>query len=763
MSQKYPLQETLSPINREGRDRINENWARIMAYFEHVQLQIKALAGGREVGELIARLEQAIENAETDVQKYIVLVDTTVKQAIEANNTATQDAIAANNAALQTALDTVAARLIEVTQAISNAETATEDATNAKNAAIQATQDAQVAIDTMQSLIDNFGSRGAWSSTTQYFKNNLVGLDGRTYIALQENINTPVTNQSVWTLFADKGAQGAEGPRGLPGKDGTGVNIITSLDSEDELPPIGSPGDAYMINGDMYVWKDNLGIWDNVGPIQGPPGKDAYDIAVENGFEGTMEEWIESLKGAQGPPGPDGPAGPPGQDADLTEITAQLDQMKPKVDNSWQKGVYNDTGITNLGQYTATRTYHVEYTDWQAPSSNFEMVSIFIPIGVFSGSVKVSIISDYNHTDAFGLFEYINSCFKRANGTLGTNSRTILKADSKVTNDFYFPDFNFSNSLFTIPVVRKPNAKNSLTIKVELMSNRNDTLIFNALSDSYIYFEDLGTSWSGYPWTPQTSNIPSSAEKNLWNRKEFVSIVDNRNTNPAHLKKPVDYINTSSKGTITEFVELANFSLSEFGLYGVLETTTPWNDISVTPYQYIRTGAVTLMRLANGVNAWGTWTITEYQGLGILDLFQSVSDVKTNVAAAITDKGVPTSPTATGAQMAANIRAIPTGVKSAEMTLSIPQILSNQETTVTTSAVYFLPKYSNAPMAGAHFHNGIVTPILSGDIIGFSYIRAMSINAVGATGYSVSVTIRNPTNITHPARNMKLILFGDLA
>ncbi|MCH5157518.1 MAG: right-handed parallel beta-helix repeat-containing protein [Clostridiales bacterium] len=62
-------------------------------------------------------------------------------------------------------------------------------------------------------------------------------------------------------------------------------------------------------------------------------GKSAYDIAVENGFEGTVEEWLESLKGdkgetgsngtngsngsngsngAAGPQGPAGPTGPQG-------------------------------------------------------------------------------------------------------------------------------------------------------------------------------------------------------------------------------------------------------------------------------------------------------------------------------------------------------------------------------------------------------------------------------------------------------------------
>lgn len=34
--------------------------------------------------------------------------------------------------------------------------------------------------------------------------------------------------------------------------------------------------------------------------LQGPDGKSAYDLAVKNGFEGTEQEWLESLKGERG-------------------------------------------------------------------------------------------------------------------------------------------------------------------------------------------------------------------------------------------------------------------------------------------------------------------------------------------------------------------------------------------------------------------------------------------------------------------------------
>lgn len=45
----------------------------------------------------------------------------------------------------------------------------------------------------------------------------------------------------------------------------------------------------------------------------GLPGKSAYQVAVDDGFEGTAEEWLESLKGADGLPGIPGPAGADGQ------------------------------------------------------------------------------------------------------------------------------------------------------------------------------------------------------------------------------------------------------------------------------------------------------------------------------------------------------------------------------------------------------------------------------------------------------------------
>src|SRR5699024_1361114 len=46
----------------------------------------------------------------------------------------------------------------------------------------------------------------------------------------------------------------------------------------------------------------------------GQPGKSAYEIAVEQGFEGDEQAWLESLKGDKGDTGPQGPPGADGKD-----------------------------------------------------------------------------------------------------------------------------------------------------------------------------------------------------------------------------------------------------------------------------------------------------------------------------------------------------------------------------------------------------------------------------------------------------------------
>lgn len=81
----------------------------------------------------------------------------------------------------------------------------------------------------------------------------------------------------------------------------------------------GKSGDVYLntANGDFYKKTD---AWAKIGVLMGPEGdqgadgRSAYQIAVQNGFEGTEQEWLASLKGPKGDKGDPGEQGEPGKD-----------------------------------------------------------------------------------------------------------------------------------------------------------------------------------------------------------------------------------------------------------------------------------------------------------------------------------------------------------------------------------------------------------------------------------------------------------------
>lgn len=63
-----------------------------------------------------------------------------------------------------------------------------------------------------------------------------------------------------------------------------------------------------------------------VDPTAGPPGESAYDLAVQGGYQGTVDEWLASLKGSKGDtgltgsPGTQGLPGTPGAKGDKGDI-----------------------------------------------------------------------------------------------------------------------------------------------------------------------------------------------------------------------------------------------------------------------------------------------------------------------------------------------------------------------------------------------------------------------------------------------------------
>lgn len=125
----------------------------------------------------------------------------------------------------------------------------------------------------------------------------------------------------------------------IPGGGGSGsgavnINLKGAQDTEAAILAIldAETGDAWYCteNGDTYLWTGTE--WDNIGAIVGPTGPSAYDVAVENGFSGTSQEWLSSLAGSDGAPGPSSLQ----ETIPLTstEITAKAAVLSGEVDAS---------------------------------------------------------------------------------------------------------------------------------------------------------------------------------------------------------------------------------------------------------------------------------------------------------------------------------------------------------------------------------------------------------------------------------------------
>ena len=111
------------------------------------------------------------------------------------------------------------------------------------------------------------------------------------------------------------GVKGADGANGADGKDG--VNGTNGKDGKDGID--GSNGkSAYELavengfEGSLSAWLDSLvgeDGEDGVDGINGTNGKSAYELAVENGFKGSITEWLASLVGEKGADGVNGENG----------------------------------------------------------------------------------------------------------------------------------------------------------------------------------------------------------------------------------------------------------------------------------------------------------------------------------------------------------------------------------------------------------------------------------------------------------------------
>lgn len=253
---------------------------------------------------------------------------------------------------------------------------------------------------------------------------------------------------TVLTIESASGVSSADlkGERGLqgePGKDGTGVTILGSYATEAELiaaHPTGNAGEAYMIDGNLYVWSATENRWVNVGNIKGEDGVSPTVAVSKVGGVTTIE--ITDKDGAKtavvndGAPGKDGYTpvkgvdyfdgadGKDGESIGIEDYGYGLDNTTVAFTDGSVIQIPNGVGIKNirLSKESETgNTYKIELTNGQS----YDFVAPAGPTGKTGAdgtSVTVSKVSESteNGGDNIVLFSDGNELTVK-NGTRGSD------------------------------------------------------------------------------------------------------------------------------------------------------------------------------------------------------------------------------------------------------------------------------------------------------------------------------------------------------
>lgn len=144
-------------------------------------------------------------------------------------------------------------------------------------------------------------------------ENGYMGSDGESFYQtdLRNNVDYYLANipgvesidditEEVWLNYIKENVlKGAPGERG---EDGRGLYINGAYETLEDLilehPQPKTQDEVYLVNGFLTNWNGSEWIISTykITGEKGDTGYSAYEIAVKNGYEGTEEEWLESLK-----------------------------------------------------------------------------------------------------------------------------------------------------------------------------------------------------------------------------------------------------------------------------------------------------------------------------------------------------------------------------------------------------------------------------------------------------------------------------------
>ena len=148
--------------------------------------------------------------------------------------------------------------------------------------------------------------------------------------------------------------------------------------------------------------------------VNGKDGLSAYEIAVENGFVGTVSEWLESLKGAEGLPGKDGVNGTDGRDGvdGIDGKTVELRVYNNELQYRWLDSFGHDvsmwTHLFLLTDLNGKSAYEVAVENGYTGTAEEWVQSITPDLSPYITRVEVlKIVDDKVHSSAPDLSPYV--------------------------------------------------------------------------------------------------------------------------------------------------------------------------------------------------------------------------------------------------------------------------------------------------------------------------------------------------------------------
>ena len=138
-----------------------------------------------------------------------------------------------------------------------------------------------------------------------------------------------------------KGDTGATGPQGPQGDTGTGLEVVDTVPTDEDLPATGAPGDTILVASTGHLWGWSGTEWLDAGQFQGVKG----DTGPQGPAGDTGATGPQGPKGDTGATGPQGPKG----DTGATGTAGATGAQGPKGDTGatgaqGPAGVKGDTG-----------------------------------------------------------------------------------------------------------------------------------------------------------------------------------------------------------------------------------------------------------------------------------------------------------------------------------------------------------------------------------------------------------------------------------